>query len=140
MVRILVGINLIEFFVVVALSVNEGKQQAPRLWAKNLFEDASFQVVLDSVTRRILAVLQEAGVTTAGSRGACFLDFVVGRVGKTQHQPLELFAEFVFFGQVFQTLALGFRRRVEHEAAFTDKNRPGHFAVYGRDKTDCARN
>ena len=138
LIRVVVGVDLVELLIVVALAVDEGKKEISRLGAKNFFEDAGFQVVLYFVAGCILAVLENASIATAGGRRARFFNFVVSRIREAQHQSLELLAKFVFLGQILEAFAFCFRRRVQNEMALANKDSAGHFAIDGGNKTDRA--
>src|SRR2546429_461361 len=58
LVRVGVGVELIELFVVVALAVHKGDKDSSRLGTENLSKELCFQIRLYFVSRRILAVFQ----------------------------------------------------------------------------------
>src|SRR5208282_663505 len=119
LVAAVVRLNFIDLFVVVALAVDEGDEQSSGLGTQYILEDAGLQVVLELVACRILAVLQQVRIAASGRGAVGFLEVVICRVGKAEDRLSKALAEFVFFGQEFQTIALGLERRDEDKVAFT---------------------
>ena len=80
-------------------AVDEGVEQASGLRTQDILQDSGLQVVLELVTRRILAVFQQTRIAAAGRRRAGFLDVVIRRIGKAQDRLIEVLAEFLFLRQ-----------------------------------------
>ncbi len=90
------------------------------------------------MTHGVLAVFQQAGVAPARADAAPLLEVIIGRVGETQDQTLELLAELILFGEQLQHSFLGLRR-IENEIALSHEARARHLPFDRRDKAHCAR-
>ena len=128
-----------KLLIVVAFAMDESHEQAARFRAEHILQDARVQVVPQhlAVTHGVLAVLKQAVVAAARSSTAGFLDLVIRRVGKAQHQVAEVFAEFILFGEKLQHAHLR-RRRRDHEIAIPHEDCSRHFALHRRDEADRA--
>src|ERR1700690_1235481 len=121
------------------LAVNKGHEESARLAAQNVLQDSGANVGVQFLAGRVLAVLQQAGIATTGGRRACLFDFVVGRIGKSQNQMLELLIELVLVGQPPQAPRLLRRGWNQAQAAVTHEHRARNSSLYRRDKTNGSR-
>ena len=128
-----------KLLIVVAFAVNESHEQAARLRAEHILQDARVQVVPQhlAVTHGVLAVLKQAVVAAARGSTAGFLDLVIRRVGEAEYQVAEVFAEFILFGEKLQHAHLR-RRRRDHEVAVAHEDCSRHLTLHRRHEADCA--
>ena len=64
-------INGVEFLTVVALTMNEGDEQAAGFRAEQIFEYARLEILLQLVPGGVLAVFERPGFAWAGRRPVC---------------------------------------------------------------------
>src|SRR5205823_10873384 len=94
-------IYLIQQFALVFFPMDERQEQTCRLRTEQVLKHACLQVVVQSVARGVLAVLQQAGLacSSCGSRGRKWLKLVVRVVSKTQHKVIKALVQFLTFSE-----------------------------------------
>src|SRR5205085_10277408 len=107
--------------------MNEGDKETARFRTNYVLKKPAGQVVIDLMLQYVLAVLQWAGIASGWRGGIALFQIIISRVGKAQHQAVEVFVVDVFLGKQLQHFVLNQQRRREAQAAFSFKHGPSNF-------------